>query len=818
MNRSVFRFLSLILCFVMIFSLAACGKGADEPAAPVSKTIYPELSAPPWDADFLTLQSDSLWSLRPVMYTEDGFYATAQMILGKRELPEGQVPEYEGQDNLYGTVICFVGNDGTVTPLPNYVPGLPEANPYGYRDFYSYRTLGHPVLNSDGNLAVLEQYEAGWYVGPDAVYGNDAYYEDSYFHRESHLDYLILDTTGAEISRATVALEPGSAFVNTSAVAPGPDGSILTTMDRTLLCIGKDGTVLWTVDAGDNLTGLVTLADGSIGATGYQNGSAVLRTVDIAAHSLAEGQSIPDSVWAPIPGNGEYDLFFSGGISLFGLRLGEDPVPILNWLDCDINGQILDATAVSVDGDGTVRGLVSDYEDGREVTQLFTIRPIPEDAVPKKTVLTLAQLDFYPDYSLVNRILHFNRNRDDVRIAFRDYSLLNTDENPTGGQDALLDDILNGNAPDLIPIGTLPYRRLASQGLLEDLYPRLDADPELKRDDFFPNVLAALECGGGLYQAVSGFSVDTLAGPSELVGDTPGWTWDEFFTVQERMPEGSSILNPYTVRSDVLSILLSRDFDRFVDWSKAECDFENDDFRQLLRFAALFPADVNQEAADTAMDAGDRFREQKQMLAQSFLYSPDALLWNSSYLEGIPCTYVGWPVSEGVGSILRPDTGFAMSSTCRDKDAAWEFLRGLLTEAGQKEVSSLPTNRSVFEARLQELMTTEYVTDAAGNQMLDEAGKPLQQSRVSWYDEEGVQHNVYSMSAEQAEQVRQIVEGCTRLAGYDREIFETVLEQAERFFSGELSEDDVARLVQSNVSDYMRGQAGSVSGTAPDHP
>jgi ABC-type glycerol-3-phosphate transport system substrate-binding protein len=171
-----------------------------------------------------------------------------------------------------------------------------------------------------------------------------------------------------------------------------------------------------------------------------------------------------------------------------------------------------------------------------------------------------------------------------------------------------------------------------------------------------------------------------------------------------------------------------------------------------------------------------------------------------------------------VGSILRPDTGFAMSSTCRDKDAAWEFLRGLLTEAGQKEVSSLPTNRSVFEARLQELMTTEYVTDAAGNQMLDEAGKPLQQSRVSWYDEEGVQHNVYSMSAEQAEQVRQIVEGCTRLAGYDREIFETVLEQAERFFSGELSENDVARLVQSNVSDYMRGQAGSVSGAAPDHP
>lgn len=820
MNRPVFRFVALLLCFLLMFSLCACGKDSGETAVSPAPAVsfYPELTAPPFQSEFVPLQSESLWSLRPVKYTEDGFYATAQVFLGQRELPAGQVPEYAGQTDVYGTVICFVQNDGTVNTLPNFVPVQPDSNPYGYKDFYSYRTLGHPVLNSDGNLAVLETREAGWYTGPDAVYGNEAFYSDSYFYHETGVDYVILDTTGAELSRAAVAVDPGAGYLNISSVAPGPAGSILATMEQTLLCIGTDGSVLWSAEAGDNLTGLVTLADGSVGATGYQDGSSVLRRVDLDAHSLGEGQSIPDTVWDPVSGNGDYDLFFSGGLSLFGLRLGENPVPILDWLDCDINGQTLDAGALSVDPDGTVRGLVSDYVDGREVTQLFSVRSVPADAVPQKTVLTLAQLQFYPDYSLVNRILRFNRSHDDVRIAFRDYSLYNTSEDPSGAQAVLLEDILSGNAPDLIPVSELPYRQLASLGVLEDLYPLLDADRELKRDDFFPNVLAALECGGGLYQAVSGFTVDTLVGPSSLVGTTPGWTWDAFFAAYAQMPSGATVLDPYMLRDDALSILLSANLDRFVDWQTASCDFENEEFRQLLQFAALFPETVDSSSVNAAPDLGERFREQSQMLAQAFLYSPDALLWNSIGLDGISCTYIGWPVSEGVGSVLRPDAGFAMSSVCRDKDAAWEFLRGLLTEEGQQEVSSLPTRRSVLEARLQELMTVEYLTDAAGNPLLDEAGSPLQQSRVTWYDDAGVQHNIYSLSQAQTDQVRQIIESATRLAGNDSGIFSIVREQAQRFFSGELSAEDVARLVQSSVADYMRGESGAESGESAPHP
>ena len=117
-------------------------------------------------------------------------------------------------------------------------------------------------------------------------------------------------------------------------------------------------------------------------------------------------------------------------------------------------------------------------------------------------------------------------------------------------------------------------------------------------------------------------------------------------------------------------------------------------------------------------------------------------------------------------------------------------------------------NRKVLQARLQELMTVEYRTGADGTPLLDAAGQPVRQARVSWYDEDGTEHNIYSLTQEQADRVLKAVEGCTRLAATDNAVFSLVREQAELLFSGELSVDDAARLIQSRVSNYMHARLG----------
>ena len=199
MKRSVFRMMAALLCLVLLPGLAACGKGgkAKPGAAEEAGAGQLPVIAPEWESSFVTLQSDSLWGLRPVRYTDDGFYATATKKLGKREIPEGKAEEFAGQYDVYGTVICFVDGDGKVSVLPKFTPEMPEPD-NGRRDFNSFCTLGSPVMNAEGNFEVLLTRDASWYVGPDAVFGNTAYYQPDYYTHETRTEYLILAPDGSD--------------------------------------------------------------------------------------------------------------------------------------------------------------------------------------------------------------------------------------------------------------------------------------------------------------------------------------------------------------------------------------------------------------------------------------------------------------------------------------------------------------------------------------------------------------------------------------------------------------------------------------------
>ena len=180
MKKSMIRFLSLALCLVMILGLAACDNIAQDGAKPQSTPASQNTSegasqtdAPveyAWKSEFLSLKTDEEDStIQPVIFTDGGFYATGSVKLGRQEVPEGQVEEYEGQYDIYGTALYFVSLDGKVTKLPNYVPSEPLKNTEGKKDFYSYCNLGRPILNSEGKLVLLEQQAAGWFDGPDSI-------------------------------------------------------------------------------------------------------------------------------------------------------------------------------------------------------------------------------------------------------------------------------------------------------------------------------------------------------------------------------------------------------------------------------------------------------------------------------------------------------------------------------------------------------------------------------------------------------------------------------------------------------------------------
>ena len=817
MNNQMIRVLSLALCLVMVLGLTACGSQQAAPAQETQSaqstqntqsdnTSTPAASDYAWKSSFLPIALEEDTPIQPVLFTDDGIYATGQVTLGRREAVEGEVEEYEGQFNIYGSMLYFISKDGKVEPLPKYVPVQPTSNTENRRDFYSYHNLGTPVVNAEGNLMMLEMEGAGWFEGPDSVYGTEEQYMGNYYHNEQNYDIVILSPEGEELSRAPIDLDTTNVWLNTYNVAKDPSGNLIVLMDTTLQAIAPDGSIAWSMQTDSYINSMVTLADGSVAVMLYGDRGPELRPLDIEKKELGESFPIPDSAWSLFPGDENFDFYYTSGLFLYGFKLGgEEPVPVLNWLSCDINGDAVANQAMKISSDGTITGVTTDYSGGSIDSQLFTLTRVPADSLPKKQILTVAQLEYNPDYQLTNRMVRFNRTHDNVRLEYQDYAQYNTENDYSAGITKFNTEVMAGNLPDIIPTGQIAYRQIASKGLLEDLYPYLDKDPDLKREDFFPNLLSALEVNGGLYQIVSGFSVETLCGAASIVGDTPGWTYDDFNAALEKMPEGCTPLEPYVTRDQVLSSLLYADMDNFVDWTSGKVNFESDNFKQLLQFVKQFPAEYNWDEHDNSENTQDLLRQGRQMLTQTYLYGLDSILYNGANFGG-KATYIGWPTSSGVGSIMRFENGFAMSKTCADKEAAWEFFRSMLTESGQASQYNIPSNRNVFNKQLEDFMTPRYRKDANGNILLDENGEKIEESRGGWIDGSGVEHNIYAMTQEQADEVLSIIETCTKVASYDTSIYDIVNEQAQAFFADQKSIDEVARLIQSKANIYVNEQ------------
>ena len=823
MNNTMIRVLSLALCLMMVLALTACGSSG-QGSAPAQETQSAQstqntqtsqsggtsssaASEYAWKSSFLPIvQEDNDTPIQPILFTDDGVYASGQVTLGRREASEGEVEEYEGQFNIYGSMLYFITKDGKLEPLPKYVPVPPRDNPENYKDFYSYQNLGTPIVNADGNLMLLQMEGAGWFEGPESVYGTEEQYTGDYYHNEQNYDVVILSPEGEELSRAPVDLDTTNTWLNTYNIAKDLDGNLIVVMEMTLQAIAPDGSIAWSMQLDNYVNSMVTLADGSVAVMLFGDKGPELRPIDFEKKELGESFPIPDSAWTLFPGDENYDFYYTSGMFLYGFKLGEaEPVPVLNWMSCDINGDSVASQALKISSDGSIMGITTDYSGGSIDTQLFTLTRVPADSLPKKQILTVAQLEYNPDYQLTNRMVRFNRSHDNVRLEYLDYSQYNTESDFTAGITKFNTEVMAGNLPDIIPTNQIAYRQIASKGLLEDLYPYLDKDPELKREDFFPNLLSALEVNGGLYQVVSGFSVETLCGAASIVGDTPGWTYDDFNAALEKMPEGCTPLEPYVTRDQVMSSLLYADMDSFVDWTTGKVNFESDNFKQLLQFVKQFPAEYNWDEHDNSESTQDLLRQGRQMLTQTYLYGLDSILWNGANFGG-QATYIGWPTSSGVGSIMRFENGFAMSRSCADKDAAWEFFRSMLTESGQTNQYNIPSNRNVFNKQLEDFMTPRYRKDADGNILLDENGEKIEESRGGWIDDSGVEHHIYAMTQEQADEVLSIIETCTKVASYDTSIYDIVNEQAQAFFADQKSVDEVARLIQSKANIYVNEQ------------
>lgn len=811
MNRSIKRSLALLLILCLALGLGACGKGGDggsqtkdSAATPAPDYVYA--------AEYQDIHNESDIDYAPELLCEDGFLLSYREKVGERPIPQGVTPEYEGQYDIMEPRLALGGPDGSITPLAAYTPVSPEIDGEGKRDFNTSQTINRVFRNEEGNFVVLESVYTSWSEAPEDIKADDPDYFN-YLQSDSAYYLRTLDETGAELSRGKLALEdPDNFYANNAQL--DEQGNLVVSREGGILAFKSDGSPAYQIDFEGWVYSMAKLKDGRVGvyaydmsATDYSKAMA-LHIIDSAAGSFeSKTYTLARDVYEVISGGGDYDLYYSSGTHFYGYKLAEESAEMLfDWIGCDVNSNALQL--VSIREDGVVEGFIGNYdEDADDYSfEYVSVSKVPYDAVPHKESLSMAVM--YLDYHTQNAIIDFNRSNDKYRIDVRDYSEYNSPDDYSAGLTKLTTEIMAGNMPDILSVAeSIPYRQLAAKGLLEDLYPYIDADEQLSRGDFFPNVLSAMELDGKLYAACAGFAVETAVGASSVVGDTPGWTYDDYYAALATLPEGCEGFDIGVDRDTMLEVSLALDMTDYVDWAAGTCNFDSENFVKVLEFCKPFPdASYYENYEYTAEDSpANRVAQGKQMLCVVGFSSTDFFYMDYDKVFGGQATCIGFPTNKGVGNTLAMLESYAMSSSCHNKEAAWQFLRGFLTEEYQMEGGYLPTNQKTFEKQLEKAMEVEYEKDANGNYRLDENGERIPVSRGSVYD--GMEtYDIYATTPRQAQMLRDVIASATKMMDYDTSIINIVKEEAAAYFAGQKTAQEVCKLIQSKVNIYINEQ------------
>lgn len=803
--------LSLCACL-----LAGCGSGETETSAPAPETTSAAAGASaeavPASAETAPEEGELVYtaSFRSIPlnlenypsflgYSAEGAYVGTYEVIEEGKIPEGVVPEYEGQFDTYGQRIYFYAQNGERKQL-DYVSDTGEENSEGKKDYDSGSSIEKIFPTDDGQLVLLEQIYVSWWDGPADMTETDPDYWN-YSKYENHYRILRLDGEGKPISSVPLDWEPReNEWLSFNEAVMDDQGRILVCGQQNVYLFSSDGSLAAEIELDGWANGVLVLRDGQLAVSASGMGGPALSLLDEEKKSVSEKVKLDTWPEKCFKGSGDYDFYYTSGTKLYGYKLADKAEEeLVNLMDCDLSAGELGWLQ------GDADGAFSCYCRSEKELTVAELRLVPRSTVPEKRVLTLGTLG---GMGVEDAVLRFNKRHNDVRIRVVDYSeTFSEGESDMDGVTRLSTEIMAGGMPDLLDLSVMPYEQLAAKGLLEDLYPWIDADPDLSREDFLPNVLRAMERGGKLYQICSGFQISTLLGASSVVGEEPGWGFEELNRALASMPEGSSVFGPYYSREQVMQECVMADLGSYVDWEKASCDFENEDFYALLAFCASFPEEPDysgdEESEMSLISSG------RQMLMERYISDLQDLGYVDQFFGG-KVTYIGYPVRSGSGSLLILNNAIGMSSSCADKEAAWDFLREFLLPAYQMDQYNLPVRQDVFQVQLEDAMRIEYLTNEQGQYVLDENGEriPVSRGGMGMADESGnmFSFEYYGLTEEQAQRFLHMLEMTDVTPGVYTTIYGIIRNEAEMYFAGQHSAEESAKIIQTKVSLYLSEQ------------
>ena len=585
-------------------------------------------------------------------------------------------------------------------------------------------------------------------------------------------------------------------------IAQDGQGTLYLSSDSKIVSFGTDGARKDDIELQDQwIMSMLTAGDGTVVLNSFTNGEGSSQLCKIENGAVSE----------PIEITGDCNVnalnFYSGagstlmasdGTYLYSIDLTTGAATrLLSWLDSDINAG--NVSGVAANGDDQIIVLDSIMTmNGPNRYDLGVLTKTPADQLPERTVLTLGA-EYLSDI-VRDAVIAYNRKSNDYRITLVDYSQYNTTDDYTLGTQQMDRDVVSGSCPDIVFLSTGHEDKYIAKGALADLSALMEKDDSISQDELVAGALKAYSVDGKVYGLPVNFSVETLLTSAKLAGDRTSWTMEEMAQVISGLDEGTQVMS-YTSQTSFLSQMVSANMGQFVDYAKGTCSFDSDSFKQLLAAAAKCPTDdeLNQGSDTISYSTDDEYTQIQsgdlllagQYISDSYSLKQYYNLFNQEH----GFVNIGYPVTEngGNGAIIHVSGGLAISAKTQYTDAAWDFLKSVLSDDVQKDNWSLPVTKTALDQALSEAMEKGYYTDENGEKV--------------YYDDTtyigGTEYTMAPLTQEQVDDFKTLVDGATPGGAYDTDIQEILQDEAGAYFAGDKTADEVAKLIQNRVSIYL---------------
>jgi len=657
----------------------------------------------------------------------------------------------------------------------------------------------------EGREAYMNSYTIGQDGSMYAVWNISPVWEEGKEYNYNDQQYCLVktDSQGNQVYRQDITETMKADEMNNwiQSLVVDATGRLYASSENMVRIFGEDGSFLGTVEANGNwIVGLSLSKDGRVFLC--QQGSE-MELAEIMADTLSLGEAyknLPQEYNSiMIPGFTD-DIIICGSNTLYGYNFAEQTSrEILNWSSCNVIGSNI--RNMTVMEDGSFIAVCEDYETN--TTELVHLSQKLRSQVPEKKTIVLGT--FNSNQNVQKAVVSFNKRSQEYMIEIEEYSIEYQDNwTPQDYDNAVAQfntSLVGENAPDIIELGyNVDVGNLVSKGALVDLNPYLEESTLISREDFVEGVLNAHTVNGMLITIPRTVQLATLLGRTEMVGKEPGWTLQEIISFSEEHPDAE--LLPYATKDSILETIMKYSFDTFVDYEAGTCSFNSQEFKDVLTFANRFVQEYDYD--NNGPSFPKKIQSGQMLLSSADVHNTQAYQMYSLMFE-TEVTNIGYPTFDGsLGTFMQGSEMYGIFANSEYKDGAWQFIESIhqYQKPNERGAFGFPTRKDELEETFAYDMTPEYQLDEKGEKILDENGEPLQHPKTSWgYDDWDT--DIFAASQEDVDAIMEMMDAAKSVLLQDDTVFTMIQEEAQYYFSGQKTVDQVAEVIQSRVGVYV---------------